>query len=204
MDQRNFSWLEVKAVKREYEKLSQEIFPDLRIAMLHGKMKTKEKEDVMKNFKDGKIDILVSTSVVEVGVDIPNASVMMIEGSEKFGLAQLHQFRCRVGRAEHQSYCFLLTDSPGIIFNKRLKALISCENGFELAEKDLMIRGPGDFIGQRQWGIPDLTMASLTDVSLIQETRQEAKEILSRDSQLKKHPLLREKLQEFRTRIHLE
>jgi ATP-dependent DNA helicase RecG len=172
--------------------------------MLHGKMKTEEKEKVMKDFKNKKIDILVSTSVVEVGVDIPNASVMMIEGSEKFGLAQLHQFRGRVGRSNFQSYCFLLTDAPGIVYNRRLKALITCENGFELAEKDLAIRGPGDFSGSRQWGIPDLTMASLADVVLVSKTRNEAKEILEEDPELKKYPLLREKLKEFKEKVHLE
>jgi ATP-dependent DNA helicase RecG len=204
LDQRNFSWLDVKAVKQEYKKLSEEIFPDLKIGMLHGKMKSQEKEDIMKNFKAGKIDILVSTSVVEVGVDIPNASVMLIEGSEKFGLAQLHQFRGRVGRSEHRSYCFLFTDAPGTIWNRRLRALISCENGFELAEKDLQIRGPGDFTGQRQWGIPDLTMASLTDFVLVSKTRNEAKEVLAKDPELKKYPLLKKRLAELREKIHLE
>jgi len=200
----NLSWLDVKAVKQEYEKLTKEIFPDLKTGMLHGKMKTKEKEKVMKDFKEREIDILVSTSVVEVGVDVPNASVMMIEGSEKFGLAQLHQFRGRVGRAEHQSYCFLFVETEGRVWNRRLRALLSCENGFELAEKDLQIRGPGDFIGQRQWGLPDLAMASLSDVSLVQKTRQTAKEILTEDPELKKYPLLREKLAQFRQRVHLE
>jgi len=204
LDERAFSWMEVKAVKEEYQKLSKEIFPDLRIDMLHGKMKTEEKEKVMRNFKDKKIDILVSTSVVEVGVDIPNASVMMIEGSEKFGLAQLHQFRGRVGRSDFQSYCFLFADNPGIIYNRRLRALITCDNGFELAEKDLAIRGPGDFTGQRQWGIPDLAMASLTDTILVSKTRNDAKEILEEDPELKKHPLLKERLVELRQRIHLE
>jgi len=204
LDERVFSWMDVKAVKQEYQKLSKEIFPDLKISMLHGKMKTEEKEKVMKDFKNKKIDILVSTSVVEVGVDIPNASVMMIEGSEKFGLAQLHQFRGRVGRSNFQSYCFLLTDAPGIVYNRRLRALITCENGFELAEKDLAIRGPGDFSGSRQWGIPDLAMASLADVVLVSKTRNEAKEILQEDPELKKYPLLREKLKEFKEKVHLE
>jgi ATP-dependent DNA helicase RecG len=203
-DERNFSWLEVKAVKEEYQKLSKEIFPDLRVAMLHGKMKTDEKEKVMNDFKEGSTDILVSTSVVEVGVDVPNASVMLIEGSEKFGLAQLHQFRGRVGRADFQSYCFLLTNSSGILTNERLRALISCENGFELAEKDLAIRGPGDFSGLRQWGVPDLAMSSLTDVSLLEKVRNEAKEILKADPGLKKEPLLRRLTDEFGERTHLE
>jgi len=203
-DQRTLIWMDVKAVKQEYEKLSKEIFPDLRIGILHGKMKTQEKEKIMKKFKSGSIDILVSTSVVEVGVDIPNATVMIIEGSEKFGLAQLHQFRGRVGRSDFQSYCFLFTDKPGLITNRRLKALISCENGFELAEKDLEIRGPGDLSGTRQWGIPDLVMSSLRDISLVEKSRSKAKEILKEDPTLKKYPLLRENLEEFKKRIHFE
>jgi len=203
-DQRTLIWMDVKAVKQEYEKLSKEIFPDLRIGILHGKMKTQEKEKIMKKFKSGSIDILVSTSVVEVGVDIPNATVMIIEGSEKFGLAQLHQFRGRVGRSDFQSYCFLFTDKPGLITNRRLKALISCENGFELAEKDLEIRGPGDLSGTRQWGVPGLVMSSLRDISLVEKSRSKAKEILREDSTLKKYPLLRENLEEFKKRIHFE
>ena len=204
LDARSLSWMDVKAVKQEYEKLSKTVFPDLKIAMLHGKMKTQEKENVMKDFKDGKTEILVSTSVVEVGVDVQSATVMMIEGSEKFGLAQLHQFRGRVGRSDFQSYCFLFTDTEGIIYNRRLHALVSCDNGFELAEKDLAIRGPGDFVGQRQWGIPDVAMESLNDIVSVQNARQEAKEILQEDPELKKYPLLREKLAKFRERIHLE
>jgi len=206
-EEQNFqaaSWMEVKAVKEEFEKLSREVFPDLKVAMLHGKMKSDEKEKAMKNFRERKTDILVSTSVVEVGVDIPNASVMMIEGSEKFGLAQLHQFRGRVGRAEHQSYCFLFIDTQGPVYNRRLKALISSQNGFELAEKDLKIRGPGDFIGARQWGIPDLAMSSLSDPLLVSEAREEAKKILAEDPELKNHPLLKERLKNFGRKIHLE
>ena len=142
--------------------------------------------------------------MVEVGVDIPNATVMMIEGTEHFGLAQLHQFRGRVGRARYQSYCFLFTDSPARKTHQRLKALMTCENGFELAEKDLEIRGPGDFSGARQWGMPDLAMASLKDMSLIEKTRTAAKKILEEDPRLKKYPALQEKLQDFQSRIHLE
>jgi ATP-dependent DNA helicase RecG len=204
LDQRNLSWMDVKAVKQEYKKLTEDIFPDLKIGMLHGKMKSKEKESIMQEFKSKIIDILVATSVVEVGVDIPNATVMMIEGSEKFGLAQLHQFRGRVGRSEYQSYCFLFTDEVGMIFNRRLKALVNCDNGFELAEKDLQIRGPGDFTGGRQWGIPDLAMASLTDTILVSKARNDAKEILQEDPNLKKYPLLAAKIKEYKTRIHLE
>jgi ATP-dependent DNA helicase RecG len=203
-DARNMSWMDVKAVKQEFKKLTEEIFPDLKIGMLHGKMKSQEKETVMQEFKEKIIDILVSTSVVEVGVDIPNATVMMIEGSDKFGLAQLHQFRGRVGRSDYQSYCFLFSDTPGLLTNRRLKALVTCDNGFELAEKDLQIRGPGDFTGGRQWGIPDLAMASLTDTILVSKARNEAKAILEEDPELKKYPLLADKVKEYKTRIHLE
>jgi ATP-dependent DNA helicase RecG len=196
--------LEVKAVKEEYEKLSKKIFSDLKVGMLHGKMSGQEKERVMRDFKNKRVDILVSTSVVEVGIDVPSATVMMIEGAERFGLAQLYQFRGRVGRSRYQSYCFLFTDSPGQKTHQRLKALITCENGFELAEKDLAIRGPGDFTGTRQWGIPDLAMSSLKDIHLVEKTRQAAKGILEEDPGLKIYPLLRERLEQFQTRIHLE
>jgi len=177
LSEAQMSWAKVKAVEEEYEKLSKEIFPDLNIGMLHGKMATKEKENIMSAFAKGyggkdRIDILVATSVIEVGIDIPNATVMMIEGAERFGLAQLHQFRGRVGRAKYQSYCLLFTDSHAKKTHQRLKALISSEDGFALAEKDLEIRGPGDFKGARQWGIPDLMMNSLKDISLVENTRE--------------------------------
>ncbi len=197
-------WSEVKAVKEEYEKLSQTIFPDLKVGILHGKMTSKEKEQIMKDFKNKKIQILVSTSVVEVGIDVPNATVMMIEGADRFGLAQLHQFRGRVGRGERQSYCLLLTDSSSQKTKQRLKALITCENGFQLAEKDLELRGPGDFSGTRQWGIPDLMMDSLKDIRLVEKTREIAKEILIEDPYLKKYPQLEVKLARFRNSIHME
>jgi len=197
-------WSETKAVKEEHEKLSKKVFPDFNVAMLHGKLSMKEKEKIMKDFSNKKTDILVSTSVVEVGVDIPNASVMLIEGADRFGLAQLHQFRGRVGRSRFQSYCFLFTDSLSKKTRQRLKALTTCDDGFELAEKDLQIRGPGDFFGTRQWGIPDLTMSALTDISLIEKTREAAKKILEEGQMLKKYPALQEKLQEFQKRIHLE
>ena len=195
---------EVKAVKKEYEKLSQEIFPACRVGMLHGKMKAKEKEAVMKKFKTHELDILVSTSVVEVGVDVPNASVMAIEGAEQFGLAQLHQFRGRVGRSEHQSYCLLFQDEESQSVSRRLKALLECNDGFLLAEKDLAIRGPGDFLGTRQWGAPDLAMASLSDVSLIKAAREEALRILSKDPTLQKHPTLLAHLSVFTEKVLLE
>ena len=195
---------EVKAVKEEYQKLSKKIFPDLKVGMLHGKMKPEEKEKIMSAFAKGRINLLVSTSVVEVGIDVPLATVMMIEGAERFGLAQLHQFRGRVGRSKYQSYCFLLTDSPAQKTRQRLKALISSDNGFELAEKDLEIRGPGDFSGSRQWGIPDIVMVSLKNIFLVEKTRKTAKEILEESPQLKKYPLTRDRLKEFGEKVHLE
>ncbi len=200
----NSPWADVKAVKEEYEKLSEKIFPELMVDMLHGKMTPKEKEEIMRDFKDKKTDILVSTSVIEVGIDMPNATVMFIEGSERFGLAQLHQFRGRVGRSKYQSYCFLFTDSPSQKTFQRLKALITSEDGFKLAEKDLEIRGPGDFSGVRQWGIPDLIMGSLKDVFLVEKTRNAAQEVLEQDPELKNHPFLRERLQNFNQKVHLE
>lgn len=190
----------VKAVKEEYEKLSKEVFPDLRLAMLHGKMKTKEKEGIMAAFKNREIDLLVSTSVIEVGIDIPNASIMAIEGAHTFGLAQLHQFRGRVGRGEHQSYCLLFTDYP----TRRLSALLKFDSGFKLAEKDLEIRGPGEVFGAKQWGMPDLAMASLADVFLVEKSRNAAKGILATDPTLAKHLLLRERVKEMKQRTHLE
>lgn len=195
---------EVKAVKEEYKKLSEEIFPELKIGMLHGKQKPKEKELTMKQFNAGIIDILVSTSVVEVGVDVPNATVMMIEGADRFGLAQLHQFRGRVGRGEHQSYCLLFGDSADRQTNKRLEALVKCDDGFALAEKDLAIRGPGDFYGSRQWGLPELKIASLTDLPLIQTAREEAARLLQKDPVLRNYPLLKQKLLAFKEKVHFE
>jgi len=198
------SGIEMKTVTEEYEKLSKKVFPDLRVQMLHGKMAQKEKEEIMRKFKYGRIDILVSTSVVEVGVDIPNASVMMIEGADRFGLAQLHQFRGRVGRAEHQSYCFLFTESPSVTTRQRLRALVKSENGFVLAEKDLKIRGPGDFIGVKQWGMPDFAMEQLTNLKLVEESRETAKQLLDKDLTLKNYPLLAKQIQSLREKLHLE
>ncbi|MFZ2969611.1 MAG: ATP-dependent DNA helicase RecG [Minisyncoccia bacterium] len=196
--------LEVRSATEEYEKLRNKIYPDLSIGLLHGRMKPKDKDEVMKKFSGGKIDILVSTSVVEVGIDIANATVMLIEGADRFGLAQLHQFRGRVGRGEHQSFCFLFTDSTSGLANRRLKALVKCNNGFELAEKDLELRGPGELVGVRQSGLPDLAMASLSDFELIKSTREEAKNILEKDKDLSQYPKLLGKLENFTKKIHFE
>jgi ATP-dependent DNA helicase RecG len=155
----------------------------------------------MKKFKSQKTDLLISTSVVEVGVDIPNATVMIIEGADRFGLAQLHQFRGRIGRSADQSYCFLFTDSPAKKTHQRLKAVLTAKDGFELAEEDLKIRGPGDFTGSRQWGLPDLTMASLSDLDLIKKSRQAAQMVIAHNLVI---PELKSKLKEFEKIIHLE
>ena len=196
--------METKNVEEEYEKLSKEIFPKLKVGMLHGKMAQKEKEEVMRKFKFKKIDVLVSTSVVEVGVDIPNATVMMIEGADRFGLAQLHQFRGRVGRSDVQSYCFLFSEQNSHGTNQRLRALLELDSGFLLAERDLKLRGPGDFAGTKQWGIPDFAMEQLTNLALVQEARNTAQEILEKDIALKKYPLLKARVEELREKLHLE
>jgi len=195
---------EIKTVKEEYEKLSKEIFPEFKTEMLHGKMTPKEKEKIMKNFKLKKFNILVSTSVIEVGIDIPEATVIMIEGADRFGLAQLHQFRGRVGRNDIQSYCFLLTNSPSKTTKKRLKAMIKYDNGFKLSEMDLKLRGPGDFFGIKQWGLPDFAMSSLKNPKLVEEIRETVQDLLKNDSELKNYPIIKKRLEAFEEKIHLE
>lgn len=203
-DKRKAMWSEVKNVTEEFEKLSQKVFPDLAVEMLHGKMKGKEKEEVMARFVKGETNILVSTSVIEVGIDVPNATIMMIEGADRFGLSQLYQFRGRVGRGEHQSYCLLFADSDSLTTQQRLEALMKAKNGFELAEYDLKLRGPGQFLGEKQTGIPDLAMQSLDNLSLVKGTRLAAAEILKSDPALTKHLALKERLAAFRQGVHLE
>ncbi len=202
--QLDFLKLDMKSVKEEYEKLAKTVFPDLRVAMLHGQLKAKEKEKIMKDFREGRSDILVSTSVIEVGVDVPNATIMMIEGSERFGLAQLYQFRGRVGRGEHQSYCMLFTDSVTAASRDRLKAIIEAKSGFELAEHDLKLRGPGEFLGEKQTGLPDVAMAGLQNPELIRASRAAAERLLTKDPTLAHATLLRARLAEFKKRLHVE
>ena len=179
--------LEVKAAVAEYERLSSEIFPDLKLGLLHGKMKGADKEAVMNSFKAGKLDVLISTSVVEVGIDVPNASIMLVEAADRFGLAQLHQFRGRVGRGDKQSYCLLLSENPSEYGQERLKAIEEISDGFALAEKDLELRGPGEFFGTRQSGLPDLKMAKLSDTQLLEIARREARTLFEKDPGLQ-HP----------------
>ena len=196
--------LELKSVTEEHKKLSSKIFPELKIAMLHGKMSGKEKDEIMRDFQGGQTDILVATSVIEVGVDVPNAAIIMIEGAERFGLAQLYQFRGRVGRSTHQSFCFLFTDSGSESVTQRLEYLITAKNGFELAEKDLLIRGPGQFLGESQTGLPDIAMDALKNVQLVKMARDSAKKLLSNDPELENYPALAKKMEEFQKTTHLE
>ena len=176
--------VEARAATAEYERLSTEVFPDLRVDLLHGKMSSRQKEQVMSKFRDGETDILVSTAVVEVGIDVPNATVMLVEAAHRFGVAQLHQFRGRVGRGEHKSYCLLLADVSTADANQRLSAVESIHDGFRLAEVDLEIRGPGDAFGTRQSGLPDLRVARPSDRNLLQSARTEAARLLDEDPDL--------------------
>ena len=195
--------LSAKAATKEKEKLEQKIFPDLRIGLVHGKMSAQEKEDNMKKFKDGEYDILVSTTVIEVGVDVPEATVMIIENAERFGLSQLHQLRGRVGRSDRQSYCILASDTKSPETKARLSVMTQTNNGFVIAEKDLQLRGPGEFMGTRQSGLPDLMIADLVhDVEILEAARSEAIEFV-KDDNINNYPLLQsiieEKLAEMRS-----
>lgn len=176
--------IDAKAAVAEYERLRTEIFPDLRVGLIHGKLRSAEKDAVMSDFRDHALDILVATSVVEVGIDVPNATIMLIEGADRFGLAQLHQFRGRVGRGGHQSYCVLLAEKSGSTSDERLKVIEATQDGFKLAEADLQLRGPGEFFGTRQSGLPDLKVAQLTDVKLLEQARHAAQAIFERDPDL--------------------
>ncbi len=191
--------IEAKAAVDEHVRLQAEVFPDLKLGLVHGRLKAEEKDKVMAAFRAGEFNILVSTSVVEVGIDVPNATVMMVEGANRFGLSQLHQFRGRVGRGEAQSYCMLLADGVGVVAEERLKVIESTEDGFVLAEADLQIRGPGQFFGTKQSGYTDLRMANLSDMTTLEMARREAKAIFAEDPSLSREPnvMLRAELQNF-------
>ncbi|MCP4357986.1 MAG: DNA helicase RecG, partial [Chloroflexi bacterium] len=177
---------EAKAAVDEHTRLQERVFPKLNLGLLHGRMKPQDKDDVMTRFRDREHDILVSTSVVEVGVDVPNATVMVIEGANRFGLSQLHQFRGRVGRGQSKSYCLLISDTDETGENERLNAMVETNNGFILAERDLEQRGPGEFLGTRQSGFSELKMASITDVKLVEKARRHAKTLFKEDPEVQK------------------
>ena len=187
--------LEAKNVMEEYVRISEKLFPQHRVAFLHGKMKPKEKDEIMRGFKEHLYDILVSTSVIEVGVDIPKATVMVIENSERFGLSQLHQFRGRIGRNDMQSYCFLMVGDSEDKHKERLKAMEKSNDGFYLSEVDLKLRGAGEVYGIRQSGIPDLKLADLHDVETLKKARDWAEKLLEDDLTLEKHPGLKKLVQ---------
>lgn len=195
---------EVKTVTEEHTKLSRDIFPNLEVGLLHGRLRSKEKEEVMRRFAEGKTHILVATSVVEVGVDVPNAAVMMIEGADRFGLAQLYQLRGRVGRGIHESYCLLFTDSPSDTVRERLALVAKAKNGLELAEKDLALRGPGEFFGTTQTGMPDLAMKALEHPDVAREAKRHAAKLIAQDPTLTSYPALKQKIRDLIARIHKE
>ena len=188
--------LELHSASEVYEQLRKEVFPQYRLGLLHGKMKTAEKEAVMAGFVSGEIQILVSTTVVEVGVDVPNAALMVVEDADRFGLSQLHQLRGRVGRGKHKSYCVLFKGKGGGVSSERLEALVKENDGFRIAEEDLKLRGPGDFFGSRQHGLPTLHIADLAaSLDVLKEAQAEAARILSSDPALERHTALRRRVE---------
>ncbi len=182
--------VQARAAVAEYEHLSREVFPDLKLGLVHGRMTAGDKDSVMRQFRAGELNILVATPVIEVGIDVPNATVMMIESADRFGLSQLHQFRGRVGRGPEQSYCILLAEDPSEIGRQRLDIIERVYDGFKLAEEDLNLRGPGEFFGTRQSGLPDLRMARLSDVAILEAARKEATLLFTQDPHLKTPPHL--------------
>ena len=198
--------IQSKAAIQEYQKLSHDIFPALKLGLLHGRMSSSEKSNIMLDFKTGKTNILVSTAVIEVGIDIPNASIILIDGAERFGLSQLHQFRGRVGRGKYESYCILLSDSKSPESRERLKLLERISDGFELAEEDLKIRGPGDHIGTKQSGLPNLKIANITDYDILSIARNEAIKIIQKDPDIKTPAFknLKHKLSDYSNQILVE
>jgi ATP-dependent DNA helicase RecG len=196
--------LNVKSVTAEAERIAINVFPEFEVGVLHGKMKPSEKEWVMAEFTKGTIHILVATSVVEVGVNVPNATMIVIEGAERFGLAQLHQLRGRVLRSTHQPYCYLFASTANETSIKRLKALVTSKNGFELAELDLMLRGSGELGGGKQWGISDLGMEAIKNIKMVEAARTEAQKLIIGDPDLTLHPLLRARIDASHRDTHWE
>ncbi|MBI4067916.1 DNA helicase RecG, partial [Candidatus Kaiserbacteria bacterium] len=196
--------LQAKSAKAEAKRLKKDVFPELEIGLLHGGMQAKEKDDAMRRFSSGEIDILVATSVVEVGINVPNATIILIEGAERFGLSQLHQLRGRVQRSSHPPRCFLLSETRGVLAMKRLRALETSNDGFKLAEADLEARGAGDLVGRRQWGMSDLGMEALKNIKLIRAARDEATALIAEDPELEKHSTLLERIEKSTKEMHRE
>ncbi len=196
--------LNAKSVKEEAKRLKEKIFPEYEIAMLHSRMNPKEKDKAMADFKDGKTHILCATSVVEVGVNVPNATVILIEGAERFGLAQLHQLRGRVQRSSHQSYCYAFTETTSAKSIERLNALQNAKNGFELAELDLAQRGSGGLSGLKQWGVSDVAMEALKNLKMVEAARTEAAALIIEDSALANYPLLKREVDDRKKELHFE
>ncbi len=197
----------LKSAKEEYEKISQEEFSDFKVSLIHGKLKKEEKEKIMKSFSEGEVDILIATTVVEVGIDVPNATIILIEGAERFGLAQLHQLRGRVNRSDSDSYCFLFTSRDDIKNDKtleRLKSLEKYHRGLDLAKIDLSLRGGGEVFGFYQSGFFDLSALALFELETIKKSRDFAYKILEEDESLSRYPLLKAKLGALDKDFHLE
>ncbi len=195
--------LQAKSAIAERARLQKDVFPDYTVSLLHSKMTPAAKEEVMRAFKAGESDVLVATSVVEVGVNVPNATVILIEGAERFGLAQLHQLRGRVIRSSHQAYCFLQTTSKAAEAG-RLKALVTAKNGFELAERDLELRGSGELYGGRQWGVSDVAMEAIKNLKMVEAAREAAKRIIDEDVSLTEHPLLAARVERIKKALYGE
>lgn len=196
--------LNVKSAVAEAKRLKKEVFQEYEIGVLHSKMSKEKKEKVMQDFSEGKINILCATSVVEVGVNVPNATVIIIEGAERFGLAQLHQLRGRVIRSTHQAYCYIFAEAKSEKTTERLKALKTAKNGFELAELDLTLRGAGELGGTKQWGITDLGMEAIKNIKMVEAARAEAIRLIEEDPELTKYPLLKQKVHKKTGEFHFE
>ena len=199
--------MDLKSVIEIAKKYKEETFRDYRLEVLHGKLKQKEKDEIMQNFKSGKIDILVSTTVIEVGVDVPNASIMVIENAERFGLATLHQLRGRVGRGQYKSYCILKYSGKGENTRERMKIMVETNDGFKISEKDLELRGSGEFFGTKQHGIPEFKIANLfQDMEILKEAQTIATKIIQEDKKLEKkeNEVLKNEIKNmFKTRIEM-
>ena len=188
--------LDVRAAVEEHKRLSEAVFPEFQVGLLHGRLKSAEKDAALTAFRDKETQIIVSTTVIEVGVDVPNATVMVIENAERFGLSQLHQLRGRVGRGEHKSYCFLMSSSKSPDAKQRLGVLEQSQDGFFLSEMDMRFRGPGEVLGTRQSGLPDFALASLVeDKEVLNLARDAAEKIIERDRTLESYPSLKKELE---------